>query len=451
VLSSAVIQKLRDEQHRLELDYALMAQKFRSSYPPLRQLGSQLDRARELLRKETAQVVSGIETNYLTAQRTAQQLRIEMDEQRKSLLGRKDAEGELLTLARDVETTRALYNNLLSRLKDLDVAVGSDTSNMTVAEPAMTPRKPYWPNVPVALAISLVTSLLLGTGFAFVLDSAESTVRDARDVLKTTGLDTLAVVPDFNGGPSLAHRLTGARKVGPPQLLLGNGHDPVHAEAYRTLRTSLLLSATPTPPRVIVVTSAMGSEGKTTTAINTAAALASCGSPVLLIDGDLRLSRCHAALGRPAEPGLAEYLSGRIPEPPIQRTNVDNLFLVAAGRAPRNPGELLTSWRMSKLLRDARERFAFVVVDSPPVLVVSDGLLLANLGDGVIVVAESRRSRQDQVRVVLERLHAIGATPLGVVLNRGIVDNSYYRYRASLPGDVHAVTDLVPGDGNIED
>src|SRR5206468_655628 len=144
--------------------------------------------------------------------------------------------------------------------------------------------------------------------------------------------------------------------------------------------------------RVIVVTSATGNEGKTTTAVNTAAALATCGTPVLLIDGDLRLARCHEALGRPIEPGLAEYLASRVPEPPIQQTNIDNLFLLSAGRLPRNPGELLTSWRMSKLLRDARERYAFVVIDSPPVLVLSDGLLLANLADGVIVVAESRRS-----------------------------------------------------------
>lgn len=455
VLSSPLVQKLRDEQHRLELDYALMAQKFRPSYPPLSQLGAQLQHARELLHQETVRVVSGVEANYLSAQRNAQQLRIEMDEQRKSLLGRKDSEGELITLARDVETTRALYNNLLTRLKDLDVAIGSDTSNMTLAEPAMTPRKPYWPNVPVALALSLMTSLLLGTGLAFVLDSAENTVRDARDVLRTTGLGTLAVVPDFTGGKSLGRRLTGGRVPATPTLLLGNGngngHDPLQAEAYRTLRTSLLLSAMPTPPRVIVVTSAMGGEGKTTTAVNTAAALASCGSPVLLVDGDLRLSRCHAALGRPVEPGLAEYLAARVPEPPIQRTNVENLFLISAGRTPRNPGELLTSWRMSKLLRDARERFAFVVVDSPPVLVVSDGLLLANLADGVIVVTESRRSQQDQVRVALERLHAIGATPLGVVLNRGTVDHSYYRYHGSLPEQDHALPGAVDGDGNVED
>src|SRR6185295_12794327 len=104
-----------------------------------------------------------------------------------------------------------------------------------------------------------------------------------------------------------------------------------------------LLLSRATSPRVILVASASGTEGKTTTAVNTAAALASCGTPVLLIDGDLRLSRCHESLGRPVEPGLAEYLAGRVPEPPFQRTNVDNLFLLAAGRVPRNPGELLTS------------------------------------------------------------------------------------------------------------
>jgi receptor protein-tyrosine kinase len=215
---------------------------------------------------------------------------------------------------------------------------------------------------------------------------------------------------------------------GSPTLVVSGSYVTPSAEAYRTLRTSLLLKRTPTSPRVILLTSATSTEGKTTTAVNTAAALASCGTTVLLIDGDLRLPRCHEVLGMPLRPGLGEYLAGQLRYQPIQTTAITNLSFVAAGRPPQNPAELLTSWRMWQLVRGARERFDFIVIDSPPVLAVSDALLLANVADGVVVVAEKKRTREDQLHTATQRLHDAGATVLGAVLNRGDVDHEYDHY-----------------------
>ena len=158
-----------------------------------------------------------------------------------------------------------------------------------------------------------------------------------------------------------------------------------------------------------------------------AAALATCGAKVLLIDADLRQPRCHTALGLPPSPGLSDLLTGRVNTEPVQ-TNVENLSLLPAGHPAANPTELLTSWLMCKLLQEARERFEFVVLDSPPILVVSDGLLLANLADGVVFVAESGRSRQDDARLAIERVLQTGGVPVGAVLNRGRSEESYYRY-----------------------
>jgi polysaccharide biosynthesis transport protein len=458
VLSSPLIQKLREDFNRLEVEHALMARKFRPSYPQLRQLTGQLEHARRALRAETKKVVQGVEANYLAARATAERLQAETEAQRRALLSRKSVEAKLLTLMRDSEITRSLYDNILTRVKELGVTGGADISSIKVVELATVPQWPSRPAMRLDLALSLVTALLLGTGLAFLRETTDRTIRDPHGIRGATGLGTLAIIPDFDIAPrSLPDALRWhAKRVGrvagrgwqrlrqisapaglatepapadvSPPLLLGDGMEPAWAEAYRTLRTSLLLSRTSAPPRIILVTSAWSREGKTTTAINMAAALASSGAPVLLIDGDLRLPRCHETLALGPEPGLSEYLAGRTRAERIQTGPVPNLALLTAGRCDVNPNELLSSRRMGLLLGRARKRFAFVVIDSPPLLVVSDALLLANLADGVILVTQSGRSRRDSVRTAVQRLYQTGALPLGAVLNRGELDSEYYRY-----------------------
>jgi capsular exopolysaccharide synthesis family protein len=166
--------------------------------------------------------------------------------------------------------------------------------------------------------------------------------------------------------------------------------------------------------------------------VNTAAALASCGASVLLIDGDLRMPRCHDAFHTAAEPGLSDYLLWDLTPEPIKPTHVENLSFLAAGRFVANPTELLSSWRMAKLIERARKTYAFVVIDSPPILPVSDGLLLANLSDGVILVTERAKTRHEHVRSAMQRLHHAGAVIIGAVLNRGKVERDHYRYGAAM-------------------
>ena len=467
VLTNGLIQRLREEYNGLEIEYALLAGKFRPTYPRLQQLGQQLARARALLQREVDKVVGGLEANYLAAQHTVDRLREEIEAQRRTLLERKDDEGELLTLTREAETTRALHDSLLARVKDLDITAGSDSSNINVAEPASPKLWPSTPDRPFLLTVSLLAGLLLGTGLAFLRDSFDRSIRDAHELRRVTGIGTLAVIPNFQVGlteaphawlrsrAAQARRLAGrgwsllslrglrngatnggrpaaiesADVTSVPSLLLGNGHVWRSAEAFRTLRTSLLLNPSGTIPRVVLITSAVGTEGKTTTAVNTAAALATCGVRILLIDGDLRLPRCHEALGVAAGPGLGDYLQWQRPDTEVIRpTRVENLFLLAAGGFVRNPTELLASWRMWKLVERVRNEFDFVVIDSPPLLAVSDGLLLANLADGVILVADRGRSRRDHVRVAMQKLLQTGVVPLGTVLNRGDVEFGYYRY-----------------------
>lgn len=466
VLTNPLVQKLREDYNRLQVDHALMAEKFRPTYPGMQQLGAQLERAQKLLATETARVAKGIEVRYLAAQRTVGALESELENQRATLVERKDDEGELMTLMREAETTRSLYDSLLKRVKDLDISAGATNSNISVTENAEIPDRASIPATKLSLMIAFAASLLLGTGLAFLRDAADRTIQDASDIRRTTGLDTFAVVPDFRGElprqrvqplrwpvvQSMRLAASGwkqvTRAVRPhkrrstrltvealktaPTLLLGNGHVHESAEAFRTLRTSLLLYQTNVSPRVIVIASAASTEGKTTTAVNTAAALAGCGASVLLIDGDLRMPRCHDAFGMAAEPGLSDYLLWDLTPEPIKSTHVENLSFLPAGRFVANPTELLSSWRMAKLIERARKTYAFVVIDSPPILPVSDGLLLANLSDGVILVTERAKTRHEHVRSAMQRLHHAGAVIIGAVLNRGKVERDHYRYGATM-------------------
>jgi len=447
VFTDPTVQRLRDDYNRLELEHALLAAKWRPTYPALRQLRSQLERAKTLVDAEVRKAVEAMGSKYHTAAATVERIGEELAAQRSALVGRKDEEGKLLTLAREAETTRTLYGNLLEHVKKLDLIRGANISRISIAEPAVAPRHPSSPRTVFDLLLSIVTGLFVGAGLAFLLESTDRTIRDPRSLQRVTGIATLAIIPDVRAqglpGPRTGRSgiggglpavngpggtfAAGEKMEGASPLLLGTDVWP-SAEAYRTLRTSLLLKQGPNAPRTIVFTSAVGNEGKTTTAVNTAVALASCGTNVLLIDADLRLPRCHEAIGLPRRPGLGEYLAGQLRSQPIQGTHIPNLSFVGAGRAPLNPTELLTSWRMWQLVRGARERFDYVIIDSPPVLAVSDPLLLANIADGVVLVVQSRRSREDHAQAAIMRLHEAGAVVLGAVLNRGEVGREYYHY-----------------------
>jgi len=470
VLHSPLIQTLRENVDRLEVEHSLMAMKFRPTYPRLRQLSGQLAHAHELLDAETTKVVKGIEVKRDGAQAMVDQLQTELEKQRQALLDRKDTEGEFLTLLSDVETTRALHDNLLTRIKDLNVAGEAAASNITVAEPATPPTNPQFPGMKLFLVLATLTGTILGAGLAFLRDAADQRIRNPKDVQRATGLGTLAIVPNFDTmmeaelgfirrhlpRPFRRAKHTYANGHAPadangretPPLILGNGHTLPPAEAYRSLRTSLLLSRAMSP-RVIVVSSAEGEEGKTTTAVNTAAALATCGAKVLLIDADLRQPRCHFALGLSSQPGLSDFLTGKLEVEPIRPTHVPNLMFLPAGDAVANPTELLTSWLMCKLLQEARDRYEFVVLDSPPLLAVSDGLLLANLADGVVFVAESGKSRQDLARLAIQRVLQTGGVPVGVVLNKGVPEAEYY-YKYAAPAARAADEILPPIDDDAE-
>jgi capsular exopolysaccharide synthesis family protein len=260
-----------------------------------------------------------------------------------------------------------------------------------------------------------------------VLEQLADTFDDGEETERFLGTPLLALIPDASSGQSVAYGSPApqlpqnasngeVRDVKVPTVY-GNGH--VLGEAYRTLRTSLQLSRAGSHPRTTLITSALPREGKTTIAINTATVFAHTGSRVLLIDADLRKPRCHHVLGTSHYPGLTDVLIGaRDLATAVQGTFVDNLFLLSSGQRPPNPSELLGSDKMKELLQKAIGQYDYVLLDSPPIAVVSDGMILAALVDGVMMVVRAGHTPKQLVRSLLARLEYVRARVFGVTLNR---------------------------------
>jgi len=211
--------------------------------------------------------------------------------------------------------------------------------------------------------------------------------------------------------------------------MISDARSPI-AESYRHLRTSLLLSSAGQPPKTILVTSSQPSEGKTTTAINTAFMLAQTGADVLLIDCDLRRPRLHAHFGAPNAKGLTNWLSGETDIDSLMQTysTLPNLKFLTSGPVPPNPAELLGSDEMRKLLGLLTERFAHVVIDSPPAISFTDASILSTMVDGVVLVVHGGRSSRAVVRRAKQQLLDVGAHIFGVVLNNVRVETQDYYY-----------------------
>jgi protein-tyrosine kinase len=208
-------------------------------------------------------------------------------------------------------------------------------------------------------------------------------------------------------------------------------HDPfsITTEAYRMLRTTLLVAPAETSPKTLLFTSGMHGEGKTVTAVNTAAVLAQMGVRVLVIDADLRCSACHTVLGIENKAGLVEVLAGRWdPSDVIRPTVSEHLFLLSSGSVPRNPAELVGSKQMRAILASLQEQYDYILIDSPPVMLASDAMLLSTVVDGVVLVANAQRTPKQVVREARTRLTCARAKLLGVVLNQLNIRNREYAY-----------------------
>jgi len=319
-------------------------------------------------------------------------------------------------------------------LKEAGVSAGLKSSNIHIVERADVPRGPSGPRHGRNLALGLLMGLMLGVGLAFALDYFDNTLKTPDELEQHVALPSLGIVPRIDELSAKSRKALPASNNGNSNGDRGQLNHYVSPrsvvwEAYRSLRTSILLSHSGNPPRRILVTSALPGEGKTTTALNTAIVLAQTGARTLLLDLDMRKPEVGRRFGLSDKSGMSIFLSGNSDlSSLITETPYSNLYVIPAGPLPPNPAELVGSQRWQKAISLLSEYFEYIVIDSPPVLSVADPVILSTKVDGVVLVVLAGKTPREAVRKAKSVLQGVGATVLGAMINNVDVDGHYSYY-----------------------
>jgi len=430
--SSGLMERMREQQADLKIQIAQLSTQFGNAYPKVVQLNTQLKEVDAQLQTETIKVVSRVRSGYLAALQHETMLRQAMDNQKQEANKLNESAIEYSLLKRDVESYRTLYEGLMEKLKEAGVTAGLRSNNIRSVDKARVPTYPSEPNVPRNLAFALALGLSTGIGLAFLLEGIDNTVRTPEQAQAISGLPSLGMIPlgSKSGLEAAAKRLTVASSREAVELVTQSRPQSQMAESYRALRTSLLLTSLGGPPKVILITSALPQEGKTTTSINTAIVLAQKGTRVLLMDADLRRPSIHKTLGMGPKTGLSNVLTGNATlQQAVVRSNIlPTLFVLSAGTPPPNPAELLASSNMKDILAELREQYDHIVVDTPPTLSVTDAVVMSTRADSVVLVIRSGQTTKQALRRSRDLLMQVNARVSGVLLNAVDLSSPDYYY-----------------------
>ena len=431
---SNLLETLRAKRAELKMEVAELSTQFGPSYPKVAQLNSLLKEVDAQIQAEMKKIAGKVKSQYVAAVQREGLLRDALNQQKQEANKLNESAIEYSLLKRDVETNRQLYEGLLEKLKEAGVTAGLRSSNVKIVNAARVPAAPSEPNVPRNLTFAFVLGLTSGVGLAFLLENLDNTVRTPEQAQIISGLPSLGMIPQGSKMPLEAHnpkRLAVASSKEAVELVTQARPQSQMAESYRALRTSLLLSSLGAPPKVILVTSALPQEGKTTTSINTSIVLAQKGVRVLLIDADLRRPGVHKTLGMGPRSGLSNVLTGsaNLQQTITRSPLLPNLFVLPAGTPPPNPAELLASANMANLITELREQFDHIIIDTPPTLSVTDAVVLATRADSVVLVIRSGQTTKGALRRSRDILMQVNAKVTGVLLNAvDLTSPDYYYY-----------------------
>jgi exopolysaccharide transport family protein len=430
---SSLLETLRGKQAELKIQAADLSTQFGPSYPKLAQLNNQIKEVDAQILAETQKVAGKIKGQYSAALQRENMLHAALEKQKQEANKLNESAIEYSLLKRDLDSNRTLYEGLLEKLKEAGVSAGLRSNNFRIVDVARVPTAPIEPNIPRNLSFAFMLGLTTGVGLAFLLEGLDNTVRTTEQAQMISGLPPLGMIPlgSRSSREGANHkRLIIASSKEAVELITQVRPQSQMAESYRALRTSLLLSNLGAPPKVIMVTSALPQEGKTTTSINCAVVLAQKGIRVLLIDADLRRPSIHKTLGMGPRSGLSNVLTGSSTlENAITRSSIlPNLDVLAAGTPPPNPAELLASPNMRDMLDQLRSRYDHIVVDTPPTLSVTDAVVLSPRVDSIVLVIRSGQTTKQALRRSRDILTQVNAKVSGVLLNAVDLSSPDYYY-----------------------
>ena len=440
VRESPVVQDSLKRQGELSDQYTEALNQYGPKFPKVVRLEAQLKEIKELIENEKKSIGNQIEAEYRGSRQRELLLQRALDQQKNEAASMADKMVQYNILKREAEANKQLYDGLLQKLKEAGITAGLRSSNVRVVDPALMPVAPSRPRKSRDISLAILVGLIGGIGLALLREYLDNTVKNPEDVETLSRLPSLAVVPAFtnsDGHGRWQKFLRGSENGFQERVALLSHFQPQSqiSEAFRALRTSLLLSQADRPPQVILVTSALPHEGKTTSAVNISVTLAQLGDRTLLIDGDLRKPGISRALRMPdgKHSGLSSYLAGvtALDHVAIPHPLIHNLHAIPTGPIPPNSADLLSSHRLLEMMCELRRQYKFIVIDSPPIMAATDAVILSTLADGVLLVVRSGETPKEAFLRTRELLHSVKSRVLGVVLN-AVDSNSpdyYYSYR----------------------
>jgi succinoglycan biosynthesis transport protein ExoP len=458
VFDNKLIQELTARLADLQREQSRLSANFNSNYPRVKELQSQIDESKAMLEAERVRAAGGIANDYKAAVSHEEMLQKAFTEQERQANDIAGKSVQYNILKREADTNKQLYVGLLEKLKETGVSSSLKATNIRVVDPAYPPKKFARPRILLDLSITLIVGMCLGIAAAFLQEHLDNTLKSSEDIERFLQIPSLGAVPamELSANPRRLHGFqnnvavleagkpnghngsngnNGSKngtRLAPPwnriEVQDGGGHPHgALAEAFHGLRTSVLLSTAKRPPATLLVTSAQQGEGKTTVAANLAASLAQLGDSVLLIDADLRRPSLQKFFQVSRSTGLVNYLTGDSDwRTLVWQAAPIGVSVLFCGPVPPNPADLLSSEYMRSLIREASKEYKFVVLDSPPLLNLSDSRILATLVDGVILVVGGGTTPRELVqRAYLSAVDA-GSHVIGAMINFADVKNDYY-------------------------
>ena len=401
---------------------------------------------KDLRSRKSTTLMTNLNTRYQQALERERSLRTAFEQQRAQTLSQNEAAINYRIIQQEIETNKSLLNGLLQGAKENDIVLAGKPNNISIVDYGLTPDTPVGPNRTRTVIAAFFLSIGLGLGLALFFEYLDDTVHSTEEVERVLHLPALAVIPSV-GSAARRRVLGGIPKTtalqkhsngngnGNSELLVNLDSRSPLAEAYRHLRTSVLLSTAGRAPKSLLVTSSLPGEGKTTTAVNTAISLAQTGASVVIIDADMRRPRLQSIFDMHGQEGLSSILSSDVSVDEMLsmvRTDEESgLSVLTSGPIPPNPAELLGSDQMRRLIATLQANYTHVVVDSPPVSSFTDGVLISTMVDGVLLVVHGGKSSRHIVRRSKQLLSDVGAKIFGVVLNNvNLQSHDYYYYQS---------------------
>jgi exopolysaccharide transport family protein len=432
VVQNPFINKLKADEANLLNELSELSKKYGKKHPKIITVNEKLKATRESMNSEIIKIVNSLKNEYKVA--------LAKEESLKSALEKQKEESQRLSkhaitygvLLRDVETNSQMYEILLTRMKEAGISSGIQTTNVRVVDSADVSHEPIKPKKGLNILLAAIVGLFGGTGIAFFIEYLDNAVKTPDDIKRSVGIPYMGPIPNFglqNGETSAAERA----------LIVSEDPKSVAAEAYRGIRTAVIFASPDSGNKVLLVTSAAPSEGKSITASNLAVSMAQSGKKTLVIDADFRKPRLHRIFKVNNEKGFSNLIVGAaVLEDVINKTDIPNLDVIPCGHIPPNPAELLGSKNMRKYLNELKEHYSMIIFDSPPIMAVTDSIVLSTLVDDVLLVVWAGKTSREVVRRAVEQLRDVRANLIGAVLNNITVGQEnyyYYQYYSSYYGD----------------